>query len=24
VLSFAIMFGINALQNWASTRHGER
>jgi sulfate transport system permease protein len=24
VLSFAIMFGINALQNWASLRHGER
>jgi sulfate transport system permease protein len=24
VLSFAIMFGINALQNWASSRHGER
>jgi sulfate transport system permease protein len=24
VLSFALMFGINALQNWASTRHGER
>jgi sulfate/thiosulfate transport system permease protein len=24
VLSFAVMFGINALQNWASSRHGER
>ena len=24
VLSFALMFGINALQNWASSRHGER
>jgi sulfate/thiosulfate transport system permease protein len=24
VLSFAIMLGINALQNWASTRHGAR
>jgi sulfate transport system permease protein len=24
VLSFALMFGINALQNWASMRHGER
>ena len=24
VLSFAIMLGINALQNWAVTRHGER
>jgi hypothetical protein len=24
VLSFALMFGINALQNWASFRHGER
>jgi sulfate transport system permease protein len=24
VLSFAIMLGINALQNWASRRHGER
>jgi sulfate transport system permease protein len=24
VLSFALMLGINALQNWASSRHGER
>jgi sulfate/thiosulfate transport system permease protein len=24
VLSFALMFGINALQNWTATRHGER
>jgi sulfate transport system permease protein len=24
VLSFTIMLGINALQNWAVTRHGER
>jgi sulfate transport system permease protein len=24
VLSFALMLGINALQSWASTRHGER
>jgi sulfate transport system permease protein len=24
VLSFAIMLGINALQDWAVTRHGER
>lgn len=24
VLSFTLMLGINALQNWASTRHGER
>src|SRR5271170_6042164 len=24
VLSFALMLGINALQNWAATRHGER
>ena len=24
VLSFALMFGINALQNWTVTRHGER
>jgi sulfate transport system permease protein len=24
VLSFTIMLGINALQNWALTRHGER
>jgi sulfate transport system permease protein len=24
VLSFAIMLGINALQNWAANRHGER
>src|ERR1700719_852874 len=24
VMSFALMFGINALQNWASSRHGER
>ena len=24
VLSFMLMFGINALQNWASTRHGAR
>jgi sulfate/thiosulfate transport system permease protein len=24
VLSFALMLGINALQNWASTRHGAR
>jgi sulfate transport system permease protein len=24
VLSFAIMLGINALQNWAATRHRER
>ena len=24
VLSFTLMFGINALQNWASTRHGVR
>jgi sulfate transport system permease protein len=24
VLSFALMLGINALQSWASTRHGKR
>jgi sulfate transport system permease protein len=24
VLSFAIMLGVNALQNWAISRHGER
>ena len=24
VVSFTIMLGINALQNWAVTRHGER
>ncbi|MDB6099602.1 MAG: Sulfate transporter permease subunit CysT, partial [Gammaproteobacteria bacterium] len=24
VLSFTLMLGINALQNWASSRHGER
>jgi sulfate/thiosulfate transport system permease protein len=24
VLSFALMLGINALQNWASSRHGQR
>jgi sulfate transport system permease protein len=24
ILSFALMLGINALQNWASTRHGAR
>src|SRR6202790_3064213 len=24
VLSFSLMFGINALQNWTATRHGER
>jgi sulfate transport system permease protein len=24
VLSFLVMLGINALQSWASTRHGER
>jgi sulfate transport system permease protein len=24
VLSFALMLGINALQNWTATRHGER
>jgi sulfate/thiosulfate transport system permease protein len=24
VMSFAIMLGINALQNWAATRHRER
>jgi sulfate transport system permease protein len=22
ILSFALMLGINALQSWASTRHG--
>jgi len=24
LLSFALMLGINALQNWALTRHGGR
>jgi sulfate/thiosulfate transport system permease protein len=24
VLSFGLMLGINALQGWALTRHGER
>jgi sulfate transport system permease protein len=24
VMSFGIMLGINALQNWAATRHRER
>jgi len=24
VLSFALLFGINALQNWAALRHGGR
>jgi hypothetical protein len=24
VLSFALMFGINALQHWALSRHGGR